>query len=373
MKSLCISISIIFLFFTYHLPAQTITGYVKKNSGGSMELITILLLKAKDSSLVKGAVTDVQGKYEFSKIASGTYFISANGTGFSKTSTPVFDFNGNNYTVDSIVLKQSIEELKSVTVTSTRPLIQIQADKLIFNVEGSVNSTGLTALELLQKSPGVQVDQDDNILVEGKQGVKIYIDGKPSPLAGRDLAAVLKSMQSSDIEAIEIITNPSAKYDAAGNVGIINIRLKKNKKLGTNGNLTINPYVGITPKINLSGSLNYRNKKWNLFGNYSIGQGIWHNTRENDKILNNVAYNTASKSEWRDKYQNFKAGADYSLNSKNSLGIVINGSNSDHSSVFKSETGIGNDTELVPDSAILTSSSKAPGPAQYHYLYLFHF
>ena len=229
MKKLRLLSNLFFIFFTLNLSAQSISGIVKDKTGEKMEFITVLLLNVKDSSLVKGAITDVEGKFDIKNMPSGRYFLSASGTGFAKTNTQAFDYKGDSYTLEPIVLKQSDTELAAVTVTSSKPLIEIQADKFVVNVEGSINATGSNALELLQKTPSVQVDQDDNVSLEGKQGVRIYIDGRPSPLSGRDLAAVLKSMQSSDIEAIEIITNPSAKYDAAGNVGIINIRLKKNK------------------------------------------------------------------------------------------------------------------------------------------------
>ena len=364
MKKLRLFSKLFFIFFTLNLSAQSISGIVKDKAGEKMEFITVLLLNVKDSSLVKGAITDVEGKFDIKNMPSGRYFLSASGTGFAKTNTQTFDYKGDNYTLEPIVLKQSDTELAAVTVTSSKPLIEIQADKLVVNVEGSINATGSNALELLQKTPSVQVDQDDNVSLEGKQGVRIYIDGKPSPLSGRDLAAVLKSMQSSDIEAIEIITNPSAKYDAAGNVGIINIRLKKNKKIGTNGNISLNPLMGVTPKIDASGSLNYRNKKLNVFGNAGYGQGIWHNWRANDKILDGVAFNTSISSEWHNKYKNFKTGADYSLNDKNSIGIVVNGSQSNRNFITNSQTVIGDYTEGVLDSAKLISTSNAPGASQ---------
>ncbi len=106
-------------------------------------------------------------------------------------------------------------------------MIEVTADKTIFNVEGSINATGSNAFELLLKSPGVTIDKDDNISLKGKNGVRIYIDGKPSQTGGKDLSEFLRSMNSADLEAIEMISNPSAKYDASGNAGIINLRLKK--------------------------------------------------------------------------------------------------------------------------------------------------
>ena len=134
-------------------------------------------------------------------------------------------------------MQTATKNLGGVTVTSAKPMVEVKADKTILNVEGTINAVGNDGLELLRKSPGVMIDKDDNLSLAGKNGVKVYIDGKPSPLAGADLASYLKSLQSSQIEAIEIITNPSAKYEAAGNAGIINIKLKKNLTIGTNGSV----------------------------------------------------------------------------------------------------------------------------------------
>ncbi len=343
------------------MKAQTISGIVNDATGKPAIFASVALYNAKDSTLVKGAPTDDQGKFDIANTNSGKYFITASFVGFNNANSKTFEYDGKNYIVETIALKKAENNLKEVTVTSTKPLIEVKADKLIVNVEGSINSSGYNALELLQKSPGVQVDKDDNVLIKGKSGVKIYIDGRPSPLAGRDLAAVLKGMNSSDIEAIEIITNPSAKYDAAGNLGIINIRLKKNKKLGTNGNISINPTFGITPKINLAGSINYRDKKWNFFGTYSFEQGIWHNTTEDDKIINKTIFNKLWHGEWKDTSHNFKTGADYFLNDKNTIGFVINGSRSNSGSYGQSTTLIGNQNLLNTDSARLESAAFAPG------------
>ena len=146
-------------------------------------------------------------------------------------------------------------------------MIEVRADKTVFNVEASINATGSNALELLQKSPGIQVDNNENISMKGKSGVRGYVDGRMMQLDTKDLAAYLKSINSSDMEAIEMISNPSAKYDASGNAGIINIRLKKNKKFGTNGSANVGFIQGVKPKGNGSVNLNYRNKKVNLFSN----------------------------------------------------------------------------------------------------------
>ena len=142
-------------------------------------------------------------------------------------------------------LEKAAGDMKGVVVTARKPMVEVKADKTILNVEGTINATGSDALDLLRKSPGVTVDKDENLSLSGKNGVQVYLDGRPTPLSGSDLAGYLKSVQSSQIEAIELITNPSAKYEAAGNAGIINIRLKKNKSFGTNGTATAGYNVGV--------------------------------------------------------------------------------------------------------------------------------
>jgi hypothetical protein len=228
------------------------------------------------------------------------------------------------------VLAVAAKNLQGVTVTAKRPMIEVKADKTVFNVEGSINASGSNALELLQKSPGVMVDNNENISMKGKTGVKIYVDGKMMQLDSKNLAAYLKSINSNDIEAIEMISNPGAKYDASGNAGIINIRLKKNKKFGTNGSANLGLVQGITPKGNGSVSLNYRDKKINVFSN--LGGNIGNNN--NDlwlyRIQNDSVYDQQSRNIYREKSMNIKAGADYFINTKNTVGIMATSNFSDN-------------------------------------------
>ena len=203
----------------------TVSGTVQDNGSKAFSGVTVALLKQKDSSLVKTAITENDGKYELSSSISGNYILSYQGLNTEKKFSNAFKLeDGKDIQLPTIVLQQAVNQLADVTVVSKKPMIEIKADKTIFNVENSINATGSNALELLQKSPGVQVDNNENINMKGKSGVKIYIDGKMSQLNGQDLAAYLKSINSADIEAIEMISNPSAKYDASGNAGIVNIR-----------------------------------------------------------------------------------------------------------------------------------------------------
>ena len=208
----------------------TVTGQVKDNAGKGLQSVSVSLLQAKDSSLIKADVTDGNGQFEVVSSRTGRFLLSFSSVGFEKKFSDQFDLQaGQTYQAGSATLQVAIKKLQDVTVTSRKPMIEIKADKTIFNVENSINATGSDAFELLQKSPGIQVDNNDNISMKGKTGVKIYVDGKMTQLDTKDLAAYLKSINSNDVEAIEMISNPSAKYDASGNAGIINIRLKKNK------------------------------------------------------------------------------------------------------------------------------------------------
>lgn len=307
--------------------AQTIKGFVKQTDGKPVEFATVTLHKATDSTLVKGAMTGSDGGYDIQGAAAGRYFIKANVIGMGTGSSPAFDYDGGDKTIESpLVLAESAASLGQVTVTARRPPVEVKADKTILNVEGTVNSTGLNALELLRKAPGVTVDNNENVNVKGKNKVRILIDGRETPLGGKDLAAVLKSMQASDIANIEIISNPSAKYDAAGNAGIINIRLKKNKALGTNGNVSVEGIYGETAKGGGSLSLNHRGKKFSTFGSYSGNYGDWHNTQHFVREQNGQRFDQESQQVNQNRSNRVRAGADWFANDKHTFGVLVSGS-----------------------------------------------
>ncbi len=314
----------------------TVAGTVNDHTGKALQAVTVSLLQAKDSSLVKADVTDDKGQFQIVSQKSGKFLLSYSIVGFEKKFSSSFDLQGGqNFQAATVGLQTAAKKLQDVTVTSRKPMIEIKADKTIFNVENSINATGSNALELLQKSPGIQVDNNDNITMKGKTGVKIYVDGKPTQLNSKDLAAYLKSINSNDVEAIEMISNPSAKYDASGNAGIINIRLKKNKKFGTNGSVTTGLVQGITPKGNGSVNLNYRDQKVNLFSNVGGSLGMYENDLNLYRVQKDSIYDQRSSNRNNDKNLSLKAGADYFINSKHTIGVLVTGSfsNTDWSSI----------------------------------------
>jgi iron complex outermembrane receptor protein len=268
--------------------AQQISGNITDKQKKAVTGSTISLLAAKDS-IIKLSTSDKDGNFIFQNIKAGRYRVRAAHVGYAPNTTAAFDYDGKtSYAVPVMELIPASKELQAVVVTSQKPMIEVKADKTIVNVEGTINATGSDALDLLRKSPGVIVDKDDNISLSGKNGVQIYIDGRPSPLSGKDLSENLKTIPSAMIESIELITNPSAKYDAAGNAGIINIKLKKNKSLGTNGSVTGGYNIGTYAKYNTGFSLNNRDKKVNLFSSYNLSTS----KNENNININRVVLDT---------------------------------------------------------------------------------
>lgn len=323
--------SALFVFFVTSLlvaNAQKISGSIKKDASEAAPSATIALLKNSDSTILKYAIVKKDGNFELINIAAGIYLLKASHIGYKTLYVPV-DFQSTDLLLKPIVLKKEETNLAGVTVSSAKPIIEVKADKTILNVEGTINATGNDGLELLRKSPGVMIDKDDNLSLAGKNGVNVYIDGKPSPLSGADLTNYLKSLQSSQMESIEIITNPSAKYDAAGNAGIINIKLKKNKTFGTNGNFNAGFNQGFYPKFNAGLGLNHRNKNINVFGTYNYNNGKSRMQINSRKEQLDTLFVQNNVMNFKNNTHGFKVGADYFLNKKSTIGAVVNGNFSD--------------------------------------------
>lgn len=321
------------ILFSSAVAAQTfptITGIVKDEQGKAVDKTTVSLLNAKDSSVIKLSVTDNEGKFKF-ETEPGTYLLSVSHVAYLPVISKAIEVSGaGEVSAGELSMVKKEGALQGVTVSSQKPMIEVKADKMIVNVEGTMNSVGNDALELLRKSPGVTVDKDDNISLAGKNGVQVYIDGKPSPLGGTDLANYLKSMQSAQIESIEIISNPSAKYEAAGNAGIINIRLKKNKAFGTNGSVNLGYVQGHYPKYNGGVNVNHRNGKINVFGNYNYNNGKYLMKMNMRKEQFDTLFTQNNRMTFKNNSHGFKAGVDYFMDKKNILGLVVNGNIADN-------------------------------------------
>jgi iron complex outermembrane receptor protein len=311
-------------------PRAKISVRLVSEQQSPLENATIELLKAKDSGLVKIAITDRSGIAEFENILPGSYLLHASMINYSARYSSSFNLV-KDLQLSDLMLTARAGELKNVTVVTKKPFIQKLNDRIVVNVENSIVNAGSSAMDVLERSPGVTIDQNDNLSLRGKQGVIIMIDGKPTPIAGADLANYLRGLPSAAIERIDIITNPSAKYDAAGNSGIIDIRMKKDQRLGTNGTVTTGYGQGIYPKANTGFTFNYRNKKINVFGNYNYAyrKGLNHLILDRNFYTNDGVF---TGQDLKDNYSIYpfnthssRIGADFFPDKKTIIGFVING------------------------------------------------
>lgn len=341
-----------------------ITGTVFTADNEPARYSTITLLN-EDSVLIGGTLSQEDGNFILEKIAPGTYFVQVRNLGFNTFTTEKLRLHENEIlTLEKITLLPSVTELDETVITAQKAMVEIHPDKMVVNVSSSVNAAGNNGLELIGKSPGVMVDMDNNIIIQGKSGVQVYVNGRPTRLSGSDLTTYLESLRSENIETLEIITNPSSKYEAEGSAGIINIVTKKNANTGFNGNATGSYLKGIYPRSSIGTSLNYSGNKINFFSNVTLSDDNWLNNNFNEKTLQSgYLLNKKSKGENNRKALNFATGFDYSINEKQSLSIdgrvVLNHKTND----LKSTTAIFDTTDLV-NGEILRAKATEETPSE---------
>ena len=335
MKKLATLLSALFMLLSlssFAGKSTTISGVVKDENQQPLSGATVSLYRAKDTVLVKAAFTNSNGEYSFESIKNGKYIIGVTSSGHKRSFSSVFEYSGVDIALPIISLSAEIKGLKEVTVTGRKPLFEQKPDRMVVNVDASPSNAGANALEVLEKSPGITVDKDGNISLKGKAGVQIFMDGKPAYLSGQDLVNYLRNLSGAQLEQIEIMTNPPAKFDAAGNSGIINIKTKKNKQLGYNITATAGYTQGLYARNNQNVTFNYRKNKVNLFGTLSRNE----NNRKQSldiqrKFLEpnskNVKYHftqTSGMRNWNES-NSLKLGADLYATKKTTFGAVVNG------------------------------------------------
>jgi len=341
-----------------HAQSLSIAGSLVETDKEPAPFVAVALMRSADSTLAKAVVTSDNGAFVFNGLNVGKYYITASYIGFKNFKSNAIQLEDKNIELAPFVFEKQTAELAEVTMVAQKQLVEVLADKTVFNVQGTLNATGTNGFELLRKAPGVVVDNNDNLIVEGKNGVQIFIDGKLSVLTGQDLANYLKTVQSADIEAIEIITQPSSKYDAAGTAGIINIKFKRNKNLGTNGSVGVGYAYGKYSKYNSSLSLNNRSKHFNVFTNYSNRAGKSWNYMNLNRTQQNTLYALHSDNVNDDQNHNLKAGLDFFASRKSTFGAIVSGNFSESDSRNTSRTPI---TDLATNSTnrVLVAQSNA--------------
>ncbi len=321
MKTLFVSLALLMTSFVW---SQNITGKFQTATNEAVPYAAITLNSPLDSSLVKATVSTEEGDFALKGMEPSEYVLQVRALGFADYKKRI-NYTGTNLDLGTITLTDAAQNLEEVTVVAEKPMVQVMADKTVFNVQNTINATGTSAFELLRKAPGVIVDNSGGFIVEGKTGVQFFIDGKLSVLQGEDLINYLESLQATDIEAVEIITQPSSKYDAAGNAGIINIKLKKDKSLGTNGTYTTGVTTGDFARYNSSLNFNTRSKNGNFYGTYSNRFGKTTGFINLLRTQSETQFDARTTSIYDRNSNNLKLGYDHYVNSKHTFGAIFNG------------------------------------------------
>lgn len=315
------------LICTLHILGQTeeskkfsIRGVVTDEKGKPIPYGSILLYKDLDSAQVSATASDDKGKFDLS-VDTGSYFLKVSFLSYEEKIVNGIKVIDKDVDLAPVVLKTSIKVLNEVVVTAEKKLMELKLDKKVYNVSQDVSNIGANASEILENIPSVTVDVDGNVSLRGSQGVRILIDGKPSALTGIRSTDALRNLQGAMIDKIEVITNPSSRFDAAGETGIINIVLKKNKTTGFNGNFTST--IGYPSNFSGAYSVNYRTKRMNLFSSfgtsYRKNSGKGFSTQRYTGFDTSFVYNQSNNRVRKDRSFELMAGIDYFINNNTTL------------------------------------------------------
>ena len=268
------SISVLFFVccittsFVLHAQQASIKGQVKDEQGLPVDLANVILLQLPDSTEVSVKTTDTSGYYSFENISKGEYTLVSMQLGFNKSVSDKLVLEETSSVQHNFVLTSEFKSGGEVVIAGRKSIVRQEGDKLIIDVENTLSNSGLTAVDVLRKSPGISVNKDGIITLKGKNGVLVMLDDKPLYMTEEQVGNLLKSIPSDQIKSIEIITAPSAKYDAAGNAGIVNIKLKKGAYEGFHGSANASYGQGRYPKVVGGVSVSYKKKKLSLNSGY---------------------------------------------------------------------------------------------------------
>lgn len=290
---------------------------------------TVVLLNLPDSSVAKSALVNPKGTYQFTGLKAGDYLILATRLGYKKSYSPAYTlYGGQTLTAQTITLTALSNELKEVAIIGRKPYVEIRPGKMVINPSASIIADGQSALDILRQSPGVRVDNSDNISLSGRQDALILIDGKATNLSGADLAALLKSTQGSNIDRMEIITSGSPIFDSSAG-GVVNIIMKKGKNLGTNGTFTASAGYGNYYKANTGLLFNTRTKRYNLYGSYNLSANKTYKNFNTDRKISyegtQSSYNTMYRSVYENLNHNFRLGTDFFISANQTVGFLVSG------------------------------------------------
>ena len=357
MKQLLTTLLAMFMIVGLCAQSASIIGTLKDGDSNPVEFVNVVLYSVVDSSLVKVETTDETGVFRIQNINGGDYWIEASYVGLENLREDLIVDEGKELDLDILIMNASSVELEEAVIVAKRSIVEIKPDRTIFNVEGTINSTGDNALNLMRKAPGVLVDNNDNITVLSRSGVMVYIDGKRLPLSGDDLSNYLKNIPAEQIDRIEIITNPGAKYEAEGTAGIIDIRIKRDKSLGANGSVSSTYSQGVYARGNINVMGNYRNKSFSAFGQLGYNGG----TSFNEMFFSSVQNGFATEDEIRSKNSsagyNYRLGTDFFIGKEHTVGFLISRNDTDRDGNSYNRVEIGRQGETGIDSILVANNT----------------
>jgi hypothetical protein len=348
---------------TYGQSDGKIKGEIQFPAG--TELIVVELLTSENNTLVKTELTESDGSFTFNGIGIGNYIINIDDEKYSPYQSDTISLTSQQpeMVLPKIILKiTEVNKLGEVVIEKKKQVVENKIDRTIVNVDAMISVAGGDAMDVLQKSPGITVDQNGTITFKGKSGVAVFIDDKPTYLSGSELEAYLKSLPASTLSQIELITNPPAKYDAAGSAGIINIITKKSKARGFNGSFSSRVSQGKRTNTRQGLNLNYLDNKIRLFGN--IGYAYQETVNDlyifrrflNEDLTTKSYFDQDSYLTGKANTGNARAGIDYYLNEKTTFGASVSGLIKDGDRKSDVESELSN-AAYVLDSTIVANNS----------------
>lgn len=336
-----------------------VSGRLLESTDSPAVFASVALYLNQDSSLVKAVTSDDNGAFRITNLSPGTYFLTATYVGYENLSVAPFTLTaGATKALQALEFSSSAVALQEIAVTAARSLIEVKADRTVFNVAGTINSAGSNAISLLRKAPGVVVGNNDNISILGRSGVLLYVDGKRLPLTGQELAEYLRNLPAEQIDRIEIITSPGAKYEAEGNGGIIDIRLKRDENVGLSGSVATSYGQGRYGNANATVMADYRSKLISIYGNLGRSQGSQANSASFRNTLNGFTLEEVEDgfSQWGGFYG--RLGMDLFLGKRHTLGILVSGSDFEQPQRSLNRNVIANADRLEVIDSILISRNE---------------
>lgn len=303
----------------------TLKGIIKNTDNAAIDGATLFLKDGHTGEVLKQGLTAIDGTFAFTAVA-GNYVVSVSYLGTLSYQSELLKLSGS-LDLGIIKIETTARSLKEIVIQSSanKPLLKIEGRKMIYNIQKSITAQGTNVLEALKKTPGVIVNQDNSITLNGANGALVMINGRQTYLQAAELAQLLKTMSSSDLKSIEIIRNPSAEYDAAGTGGIINLVLQKSIAEGFNGSINNGIAYGVSLKQNTNMNLNFRKGKVNLFGSYNHNFGHFAMDYDNDRTTNGKVYLNSNHDVDKRRSIGSTIGADYAIDTTKMIGMVMNG------------------------------------------------